>query len=53
MRMLAIGMVVDMSQFPTMLVFSGHPQLEEHAFSQPMEGGRDVSGNEGDDEELQ
>ena len=53
MRMLVIGMVVDMSQFPTMPVFSGRPQPEEHAFSQPMEGDGDVGGDKGDDEELQ
>ena len=53
MRMLAIGMVVDMSQFPTMLVFSGHPQPEEHASSQPMEDGGDNGGDKDNDEELQ
>ena len=53
MKMLVIGMVVDMSQFQTMPVFSSRPQPEEDAFSQPMEDGRDVSGDEDDDEELQ
>ena len=53
MKMLVIGMVVDMSQFQTMPIFPSHPQPEEHAFSQPMEDGRDVSGDEDDDEELQ
>ena len=52
MRMLAIGMAVDMSQFPTMPAFLGRQQPEEHASSQPMEGGRDVGGDEGNDEEL-
>ena len=53
MRLLAIGMAVDMSQLPTMLVFSGHPQPEEHASSQPMEDGGDNGGDKDNDEELQ
>ena len=47
MRMLAIEMVVDMEQFPTMPAFSGRPLAEEHTSSQPMDDGDD----EGDDED--
>ena len=35
-----------------MPAFLGRQQPEEHASSQPMEGGRDVGGDEGNDEEL-
>ena len=52
MKILVIGMAVVMSQFPTMPVFPGHPQPEEHASSQPIEDGGDVGGDEDDDEEL-
>ena len=47
MRMLAIGMAVDMDQFPRMPPFSSRPLAEEHGLSQPMDEG----GNEDEDDE--
>ena len=41
MMMLVIGMVVDMSQFPTMPVHPGHPLAEEHGPSQAEDLGGD------------
>ncbi|RVW68547.1 hypothetical protein CK203_063695 [Vitis vinifera] len=48
-----LGGKIDYQEFQTMPIFPSHPQPEEHAFSQPMEDGRDVGGDEDDDEELQ
>ena len=54
MRMLAIGMAVDMDQFPRMPPFSSRPLAEDHGSSQPMDGSSqpmDEEGNENEDDE--
>lgn len=54
MRMLAIGMAVDMDQFPRMPPLPGHPLAEDHGLSQPMDGSSqpmDEEGNKNEDDE--
>ena len=41
MRMLAVGMAVDMSQFPTMPIYLGCPLAEDHGPSQEGDLGGD------------
>ena len=54
MRMLAIGMAMDMDQFPRMTPFLGRPLAEDHGSLQPMDGSSqpmDEGGNDYEDED--
>ena len=51
--MLAIGMAMDMDQFPRMPPFSGRLLAEDYGSSQPMDGSSqpmDVGGNDNEED---